>query len=49
MPIKKIMANSLIKALIVIKYKYFIRMTEIKDKKELLASIKQENNLKDVF
>lgn len=43
------MANSLTKALLVIKYKHFIGMTGIKDKKELLAFIKQENNIKDAF
>lgn len=34
------MANSFIKALLVIKYKYFIEMIGIEDKKELLVFIK---------
>lgn len=33
-------ANSLIKILSIVKYEYFMRMIEIKDKKKLLAFIK---------
>lgn len=43
------MADVLIKALSVIKYEYFVEITKIKDKKELLISIKQKNNFKEVF
>lgn len=43
------MADNLVKALLVVKHEYFMGMTKIKDKKELLAFIKQEDNLKDTF
>lgn len=46
---KDIIVNSLIKTLSVIKHKYFIGMIEIKDKRKLLASIKQEDNFRDAF
>ncbi len=38
-----------IKALSVIKHEHFVGMTRIKDKKELLASIKQKYDLRDAF
>lgn len=47
--IKEIMANGLIKTLTVIKYEHFVKILEIKNKKELLASIKGKDNLKDAF
>lgn len=43
------MANSLTKALSVIKYKYFMKMIKIEDTKELLTFIQQKNNLRDTF
>lgn len=46
---KKTMNKNLTKALLCIKYKYFIKMTEIEDKKELLAFIKQENNFNNIL
>lgn len=42
-------ANSFIKVLLVIKYKNFLGIIRIEDKKELLASIKQKNDLKNTF
>lgn len=42
-------SNGLIKALLLIKHEYFMGMTGIENKKKLLASIKQENALKDAF
>lgn len=42
-------ADGLIKTLLIIKQEHFIGMTRIKDKKELLASIKQEDDFKNVF
>lgn len=38
-----------LKALSVIKHKYFMEIIEIKDKKELLAFIKREDNFRDAF
>ena len=46
---KDMVANGLIKALSVIKHEYFMGMTEIDDKKELLASIKREDDLRDAY
>lgn len=46
---KKIIINSFIKGLSVIEYKYFVGIIEIKDKKALLAFIKQKNDLRDAF
>lgn len=44
------MTDNFIKALSVIKHKYFLKMIKIEDtKKNLLAFIKQKNNLKDAF
>lgn len=43
------MANSLIKAMPVIKYENYLGMTEIKNKREVLASIKQEDDIRDIF
>lgn len=43
------MADGITKALPVIKHKHFMKMTEIVDKKQLLASIKWEDNLRDAF
>ena len=45
--IKEIMADGFTKGLSVIKYEHFVRIIGIKDKKELLASIKQEDDLRD--
>ena len=42
-------ANGLTKALSVIKHKHFVAMTRIADKRELLTSIKRENDLRDIF
>ena len=49
MPTKEIVADSLIKALSIKKHEHFVGMTRIEDKKELLASIKREENLRDAF
>lgn len=46
---KKIIINSFTKGLSVIEYKYFVEIIEIKDKKALLAFIKQKNDLRDAF
>ena len=43
------MANGFTKALSIIKYEHFVGMIGIEDKKELLASIKQEDDLRDTF
>lgn len=43
------MANSLIKPLSIIKYKYFVKIIGIENKKELLTFIKEENDLKNTF
>lgn len=43
------MADSLTKALLIIKYKHFMEMTKIENKKKLLAFIKRKNNLRDFF
>ena len=42
-------ADGLTKALSVIKHKDFVGMTGIEDKRELLASIKPEDDLRDAF
>ena len=42
-------ANSVTKALLVIKHEYFLRIIKIREKKELLASIKQKDDLRDTF
>ena len=42
-------ANGLTKTLSVIKHEHFVGMIGIEDKKKLLASIKQEDNFRDVF
>ena len=42
-------ANDLTKVLSIIKYKYFVWMTRIKNKREFLAFIKQRDDLKDAF
>lgn len=41
--------DGLTKALSFIKHKNFVEMTKIEDQKERLASIKREDDLKDVF
>lgn len=43
------MVDGLTKALPVIKYKEFVKITGIKDIKELFASIKPKDNLRDTF
>lgn len=43
------MADNLIKTLPIIKYKQFVKMIKIEDKKELLAFIKQKDNLRNIF
>ncbi len=43
------LANSLTKALLVIKHEHFVRMIGIEDKRELLVFIKRKDNFKDVF
>lgn len=43
------MANGLTKALSVVKYKDFVRMTRIEDQRDGLAFIKKEDNLRDAF
>ena len=43
------MADSLTKALSVVKHEYFVGMTGIEDQRELLASIKREDDLRDAF
>ena len=48
-PTKDMVADGLTKALSVIKHEYFVGMTGIEDKRELLASIKREDDLRDVF
>lgn len=48
-PTNKMVADSLTKAFLVIKREHFMEMTGIKDEKELLPSIKREDNLRDVF
>lgn len=48
-PTKKMMVNGLSKSLSVIKFIYFVRITGLKKKKELLAFIKQEDHFLDVF
>lgn len=43
MPTQEMIANSLIKVLLSAKkHDFFVRMTDIKDQKDLLASIKRE-------
>lgn len=42
-------ADSLIKGLPIINHKHFVGMTNIENKNELLASIKREDNFRDVF
>ena len=46
---KEMIADGFTKALSVIKYKQFVGMIGIEDKNELLASIKQEDDLRDGF
>lgn len=41
--------NSLIKTLLIIKHKHFMSMRKIENKKEILVSIKREDNLKNTF
>lgn len=41
--------DGLTKALSFIKHKNFVEMTKIEDQRERLASIKREDDLKDVF
>ena len=48
-PTKEMMADGLTKALSVIKHEHFVGMTGIENKKELLASIKRKDNLRDAF
>ena len=43
------MANDFTKTLSVIKHVHFVRIVGIKDNKELLASIKREDDLRDAF
>ena len=43
------MADSFTTTLSVIKHKYFVGMTRIENKKELLTFIKQEDNLRDAY
>lgn len=43
------MANNLTKALSIIKHEYFVEMIKIKDKRKILAFIKQKNNFRDTF
>ena len=42
-------ANGFTKALSVIKHEHFMEMIEIEDKRELLASIKRQDDLRDTF
>ena len=42
-------ADGLTKDLSVVKHKGFVRMTGVEDQKELLASIKREEDLGDAF
>ena len=42
-------ADGLTKALSVIKHEYFVGMTGIEDKRELLAFIKREDDFRDAF
>ncbi len=42
-------ADGLTKGLSVVQHKGFVRMTGVEDKKELLASIKREEDLGDAF
>ena len=46
---KQIMTDSFTKALSVINYEHFVAMIGIEDKKELLASIKRDDDLRDAF
>lgn len=46
---KEIIADSLTKALLSIKHAAFVEITEIKDQKKCLASLKKKNNLKATF
>ena len=48
-PTKDMVADGLTKALSVIKHEHFVGMTGIEDKRELLASIKREDDLRDAF
>lgn len=41
--------NSLTKAVSVIKHKHFLEMRSKENKRELLAFIKQKDNLRDAF
>lgn len=41
--------DELTKALLIIKYKDFVKVTRIEDQREFLASIKREDNLRDAF
>lgn len=47
--IKNIVADSLSQAFPVIKYEQFMEIMGIEEKKELLAFIKLEDNLRDAF
>ena len=49
MSTKEIIVDSFTKALSVIKYEHFVAMIGIEDKKELLASIKRDDDLRDAF
>ena len=46
---KEMMANDLTKALSIIKHEHLMKTTRIDNKIELLALIKQEDSLRDVF
>ena len=48
-PTKEMVADGVTKALSVIKHEHFVGMTGIEDKKELLASIKREDDRRDAF
>lgn len=41
--------NNFTKALLVLKYKHYMKMIKIENKKELLAFIKWKNNFKNIF
>ena len=43
------MADGFTKDLSIIKHEHFVGMTEMEDKKELLASIKREDDFRDAF
>lgn len=43
------MANSLTKALSIIKYEYFVKIIGIENKRELWASIKWKDDFRDAF